>query len=331
MDVTPELAISDLQNCIQANGVHLTPRALEVFTEFEQRCFRFDIVPFYEEILAPLIKLVPQFTHIITKYGGDLERGLVELDQETSRRTGNDDPYAIGTLYSYCDHNNIFPRTILVEQCIKRVKCESRKEITTRDIILALLDSHDEIDPPYDNARWSDERLHTPYNTLCHLVGVYKESLWIKFEDIRKEFGSLYDLAISFAGEDRDIARAIAQDISSFGFKAFYDEYEKASLWGKDLYSHFTEVYSSKARHCLMIVSKYYKSKVWTNLERQAAQARALQEHKEYILPLRIDDTDISGLLPTIGYIDFRTTSIEEIADLIRIKLLDVTSNPHVV
>lgn len=40
---------------------------------------------------------------------------------------------------------------------------------------------------------------------------------------------------------------------------------------------------------------------------------RALQagDH-EYILPVRLDDTEISGLLPTTGYIDIRATQLKK-------------------
>ena len=30
--------------------------------------------------------------------------------------------------------------------------------------------------------------------------------------------------------------------------RVFYDEYERAELWGKDLYSHLDEVYRRSAR-----------------------------------------------------------------------------------
>ena len=129
-------------------------------------------------------------------------------------------------------------------------------------------------------------------------------------------------MAISFAGEDREVAKSIAHLVTKQGLRTFYDEYEKGDLWGKDLFTHLTEVYSKKARFCLMIVSEFYARKKWTTVERKAAQAKAFQEDIEYILPLRLDDTEIPGLLPTIGYIDLRQSSIEEVAVLLKRKLI---------
>ena len=52
-----------------------------------------------------------------------------------------------------------------------------------------------------------------------------------------------YDVVISFAGEDREIAAAIASNLVIRGINVFYDEYEQANLWGKDLYVHLTKVF----------------------------------------------------------------------------------------
>lgn len=100
--------------------------------------------------------------------------------------------------------------------------------------------------------------------------------------------------------------------------RVFYDAFDEAGLWGKDLYAHLTEVYQKKARFCVIFASKEYAGKAWTTAERRAAQARAMGDHgQEYILPVRMDDTEIPGLLPTISYVDGRTRSPEYVADLI--------------
>lgn len=132
---------------------------------------------------------------------------------------------------------------------------------------------------------------------------------------------SEYDIVISFAGEDRTIAESIAGRLLKDGIKVFYDSYEKATLWGKDLYGHLNDVYKNKGKYCLMIISHNYRDKQWTNHERKAAQARAFSQNKEYILPLKLDDTEIPGLNETIGYIDFRSSNSEEVVMLLKSKL----------
>ena len=130
-----------------------------------------------------------------------------------------------------------------------------------------------------------------------------------------------YDVAISFAGEDRHIAEAIAKRLKELKYSVFYDKDEEANLWGKDLYEHLNEVYSKRAKFCLMIISKNYANKNWTNHERKAAQTRAFKQNKEYILPLRLDETEIPGLNETVGYVNYNKTGLEETINLIRKKI----------
>ena len=130
-----------------------------------------------------------------------------------------------------------------------------------------------------------------------------------------------YDVAISFAGEQRREAEGIASRLRAAGVSVFYDAYEQADLWGKNLYDHLATVYQHKARYCLMLVSAGYAAKVWTTHERQSAQARALEQNTEYILPVRFDDTEIPGLLSTIGYVRLADYGAEGIADLVIQKL----------
>jgi hypothetical protein len=130
-----------------------------------------------------------------------------------------------------------------------------------------------------------------------------------------------YDVALSFAGEDREYVAQVAAILERAGVRLFYDEYERVTLWGKDLYVHLQGVYASASRYTVMFISQYYARKLWTNHERQAAQSRAFSERREYILPARFDDTEIPGVLPTIGYIDIREMPAEEFARLILQKL----------
>src|SRR5205085_1301981 len=113
-----------------------------------------------------------------------------------------------------------------------------------------------------------------------------------------------YEVALSFAGEDRLYVDQVASSLKGMGVHVFYDKYEQANLWGKDLYAHLQDVYSHRSRYIVMFLSKHYKEKLWTNHERQSAQARAFKEKREFILPARFDGTEIPGLLPTIGYIN---------------------------
>lgn len=130
-----------------------------------------------------------------------------------------------------------------------------------------------------------------------------------------------YDVALSFAGENRGYVDKVAAVLKDAGVKIFYDDYEKATLWGKDLYTHLDWVYSEASRYCVMFISESYAKKVWTNHERKSAQARALQENNEYVLPARFDDTVIPGVRSTLGYLEIADMSPQELAEIIQEKL----------
>jgi hypothetical protein len=131
-----------------------------------------------------------------------------------------------------------------------------------------------------------------------------------------------FDIALSFAGEERGYVDRVANLLKERGVKVFYDLFEEADLWGKDLYVHLSEVYHKRARFTVMFISEAYANKLWTNHERKSAQARAFQEAQEYILPARFDDTDIPGVLSTVGYVSLKGRSPEDLVSLITKKLV---------
>lgn len=84
---------------------------------------------------------------------------------------------------------------------------------------------------------------------------------------------------------------------------------------------HLANVYQHRSRFVVMFISKHYVEKAFPTHERRSAQARALVAKEEYILPARFDDTEVPGLLPTVGFADLRKLSPQQLADLILEKL----------
>lgn len=131
-----------------------------------------------------------------------------------------------------------------------------------------------------------------------------------------------YEVCLSFAGENRPYVQRVADALSAEGIRVFYDAYEKVELWGKDLYQHLDGIYRNRAKYCVVFISADYVQKLWCGHELKSAQARAFEEaHREYILPVRLDETEVAGILPTVGYVNGTTTLPEEVAHLIVEKL----------
>lgn len=76
--------------------------------------------------------------------------------------------------------------------------------------------------------------------------------------------------------------------------------------------------------YTVVFISKAYEEKLWTNLERKAAQARAFSENTEYLLPAVFDaGVEIPGILKTTGYINLNGLAPEVFADKVIAKLQD--------
>lgn len=127
-----------------------------------------------------------------------------------------------------------------------------------------------------------------------------------------------YDIAISFANEQRKFAEKLALLFhKTYKLKVFYDDYEQAKLIGTNLYKYLSDIYTNKARYCAILVSKSYKINRWTRVEWDAAQVRAFKEPDvTYIIPIGIDDTVLPELEAT-GYLPLKRLTISKIANII--------------
>jgi len=149
---------------------------------------------------------------------------------------------------------------------------------------------------------------------------IYK-AVKISVKKVRPLGEEAYEVVLSFAGEDRKYAEAVAEYLKNNNVKVFYDKYEEVTLWGKDLTEHIDKVYRGSARYCVMFISKNYANKVWTSHERRSALAKAIEEKEEYILPARFDNTEIPGIRSTIGYVDLSKKTPEQLGKMVLQKL----------
>ncbi len=122
-----------------------------------------------------------------------------------------------------------------------------------------------------------------------------------------------YDIALSFAGEDRSIARQIASELQSRGIRVFIDEFERTQLWGRDLSDELRSRYGEKTRYVVLLVSVHYAIKDWTDFEFAIARKEAGRRRKEFILPVRLDDTPLPGLRSSIAYLSLQEFGVEGI------------------
>jgi hypothetical protein len=131
-----------------------------------------------------------------------------------------------------------------------------------------------------------------------------------------------FDIAMSFAGPQREVAEDIASRVKDAGFSVFYDYFYPEMLWGKNLVEFFDDIYRKQARYCVMLVSPEYRDRMWTQHERRSAQARALEERGgEYILPVMVEQAELPGMPPTVGYLALAQYPVDQITEVLLKKL----------
>lgn len=126
-----------------------------------------------------------------------------------------------------------------------------------------------------------------------------------------------YEVALSFAGEDRSFVERVAEYLRQNRIDVYYDRFYEVHFWGEDLIEKFDEIYGSSARYVVMFISEHYAKKMWTNFERRTALSRMIREETTYLLPARFDDTKLKGLRDSIAHIDLRRETPESFASKI--------------
>jgi TIR domain len=132
-----------------------------------------------------------------------------------------------------------------------------------------------------------------------------------------------FDVCISFAGEDREIAKRIASLVKRNGMKrkVFYDDFEKVTLWGEELTRYLRKIYSEQSKYCIVLFSHAYARRVWTRHEYRAALTRVVREEGAYILPVALDIAAVPEEFSSVGYWAFIAGDERKIAKAIEEKI----------
>jgi len=126
--------------------------------------------------------------------------------------------------------------------------------------------------------------------------------------------GYPWDVAVSFAGEDREVVEQLKNMLNDSGYTVFYDFDVQHQLWGIDLRAKLADVYANDAQYMLVFLSKHYPEKDWTNFEFEVGKVARTKRTATYLLPVVIDDVTVVGLSGNVGHIDLRRCSVEQLA-----------------
>jgi hypothetical protein len=135
-----------------------------------------------------------------------------------------------------------------------------------------------------------------------------------------------WDVAISFAGEQRDKVERLRDLLNEAGYTVFCDFDQQHLLWGQNLREKLGDVYANEAQYMIVLLSKEYPEKEWTSFELDIGKSARSKRTESYLLPIIVDDVTVVGLPSDIGHLDLRRVTIEHVAKILTEKMESSTS-----
>jgi hypothetical protein len=142
-----------------------------------------------------------------------------------------------------------------------------------------------------------------------------------------REVPPRFAVAFSLAGEQRQLVLAVAQEVEAILGQStvFYDGWYTHWTAGQDSDLLLQGVYAEKADLVVVCVSGAYGDKPWTQTEHRAVRARLQQaattEDRLGVLPIRVGDGEVKGILFNQIVPDIREMRPAEAAELIVARL----------
>lgn len=87
-------------------------------------------------------------------------------------------------------------------------------------------------------------------------------------------FSTNYDIALSFAGEDRGFASRLFEELEALGLAVFYDFNEQHRIIGENIEEFLKPIYESDAEYVVAIFGRDYGQRRWTRFESAAFEQR---------------------------------------------------------
>jgi hypothetical protein len=141
-----------------------------------------------------------------------------------------------------------------------------------------------------------------------------------------RELPDKFLVAFSLAGEQRALVKSIAEAVEAqLGpGNVFFDEWYEHHLAGNGADLKLQKIYGEQCALVVYCVSKEYGRKPWTLMEHEAIRARLMKarsssdrSERECILPIRVGDGEVEGVLFNAIVPDVRGRAVSAIAELI--------------
>lgn len=113
------------------------------------------------------------------------------------------------------------------------------------------------------------------------------------------EYFEPYDVALSFAGENREYAQCLFDELSGLGHAVFYDFNEQHRIIANDVKSVLAPIYESGSRVVAAILGRDYGQKRWPLFEKECYEGRL---KKNQVIPIWDQSVPESPFDSSYGY-----------------------------
>lgn len=147
---------------------------------------------------------------------------------------------------------------------------------------------------------------------LSKIISEYSLLCYEEFDNKLKHSPKIF---ISYAHEDKSVAKQIAVDLKIAGFTAWIDEFEI------EVGESITEKINLALSECdffIVIISDNFIRKPYPMKELNSAIHKQASSKKPYIFPIRIDNVEIPNLISDILYADFYSNYSLGLSQLIK-------------
>lgn len=141
----------------------------------------------------------------------------------------------------------------------------------------------------------------------------------------------VYDVAVSFASEQRPYVHRVVRACETRGLRVFYDRDRVFDFWGTNVIRELRKVYGgTQARYFVPFLSAEYLVKKYPMDEFNTALVQALGRGYDYILPVVVHSAQVPDdlLSPAVGVLRAEEHSPEELAEKLVRKVMRAPDSP---
>ena len=158
------------------------------------------------------------------------------------------------------------------------------------------------------------------YNSTNKVFAIEDPALFyymrhVDWEEIRKDCGfrdniksKEFEIAISFAGENRKLAKYIAEQLESIDVSVFLDEHYEANYLGKAWSKEFERIFVDDSKYVICLLDFNHRDKIWPTFERDCFKKRVPDAE---VIPIYLDDTVFVGIPEDIVGIKFEWNPLD--------------------